>query len=172
MAKKQNPWLKYIILLIIALVLLLVVSLKNRRYQPKITDVFDVNIEDVTAFTVSKDTVSVTLVKGDTSWVFAEPDTGVVRDNRIQNFLDHVVAAKKSGFITKNPEKYDQYNVSAEKGLKVELKKGEFILATIYLGRSKTSWSQDYIRYPDDPKVYISQKKMLSYVSERASFWR
>lgn len=172
MAKKQNPWLKYIVLLAIALVLLLVVTLKNRRYQPDITDVFDVNVEDVTAFTVSKDTLSVTLVKGDTTWVFAEPDTGVVKDYRIENFFRNIVEAKKSGYITKNPEKYDQYNVSEEKGLKIELKKGEFVLATTYLGRSKTSWSQDYIRYPDDPKVYISQNKMLSYASERASFWR
>ena len=172
MAKKQNPWMKYIILLAVALLLLLVVSLKNRRYQPQVTNVFDVNVEDVNAFTISKDTLSVTLMKGDTSWVFAEPDTGLVKDTKIENFFKHVVEAQKSGFVTKNTDKYDQYNVSDSKGLKVELKKGEFVLGTVYLGRSQTSWSQDYIRCTDDPKVYISQKKMLSYAGERASFWR
>lgn len=172
MAKKQNPWMKYIILLAVAVLLLLVVSLKNRRYRPQITDVFDVKVEDVNAFTVSKDTLSVTLMKSDTCWVFAEPDTGVVKDMKIENFFKYVVAAEKSGFVTKNPEKYEQFNVSDQKGLKVELKKGEYVLGTIYLGRSKTNWSQDYIRYPDDPKVYTSRKKMLSYVSERAGFWR
>ena len=172
MAKKQNPWSKYIILLVIAVLLLLVVSIKNRRYQPNVSRVFDVNVEDVNAFTVSKDTVSVTLLKADTTWVFAEPDTGTVKDYRIENFFKNVVNAKKTGFVTKNPDKYDQYNVSDKKGLKVELKKGEFVLGTIYLGRSKANWSQNYIRYPDDPKVYSSQKNMLSYASERASFWR
>ncbi|MBN2602203.1 MAG: DUF4340 domain-containing protein [Candidatus Marinimicrobia bacterium] len=172
MVKKQNLWMKYVLLLAVALLLLLVVSLKNRRYQPKVTDVFDIKVEDVNAFTISKDTLSVTLLKSDTSWVFADPDTGIVKDTKIENFFKNVVEAQKSGFVTKNSEKYDQYNVSGEKGLKVDLKKGEFILGTIYLGRSKTSWSQDYIRYPDDPKVYTSQKKMLSYASERASFWR
>jgi len=172
MAKKQNPWMKYAILLAVAVLLLLVVSLKNRRYQPKVTDVFDVKVEDVNTFTITKDTLSVTLLKSDTCWVFAEPDTGIIKDTKIDNFFKNVVEAQKSGFVTKNSEKYDQYNVSVEKGLKVDLKKGEFILGTVYLGRSKASWSQDYIRYPDDPKIYTSQKKMLSYASERASFWR
>ena len=172
MAKKQNPWMRYVILLAVALLLLLVVSLKNRRYQPKVTDVFDIQVEDVNAFTISKDTLSVTLMKADTNWVFAEPDTGTVKDVKIENFFKNVVNAKKSGFVTRNAEKYDQYNVSDTKGLKVELKKGDFVLGTIYLGRSKASWSQNYIRYPDDPKVYSSVKNMLSHASERASFWR
>ena len=172
MAKQKNPWIKYIILLAVALVLLLTVSLKNRRYQPKVSDVFTLNVDDITAFTVSRDTISVTLIKSDTSWVFAEPDTGVVKDMRIDNFLKNVVNARKSGFVTKNADKYEQYNVSDQKSLKVELKKGDFILATAYFGRSKTNWSQDYIRFPDDPKVYTSQKKILSSLSERASFWR
>ncbi len=172
MAKKKNPWIKYIILLAVALALLLTVSLKNRRYQQKVSDVFDVNVEDISTITISKDTVSVTIMKGDTCWVFAEPDTGVVKETRINNFFSNVVKAQKSGFVTKNPEKYDQYSVSDQTGLRIEMKKGDFVLATAYFGRSKTSWAQDYIRYPDDPKIYTSQKKILSSVSERASFWR
>ena len=99
MAKKQNPWSKYIILLVIAVLLLLVVSIKNRRYQPNVSRVFDVNVEDVNAFTVSKDTVSVTLLKADTTWVFAEPDTGTVKDYRIENFFKNVWSCKLQNWI-------------------------------------------------------------------------
>ena len=172
MAKSKNLWIKYAIILGIALILLLVVSMKNRRYEPKISDVFNVKSEDISAITISKDTTSITLVKGDTTWMFAEPDTGLIKNLRIENFFKNVVNAQKCGYITQNPDKYDQYNVSDTKGLKVELKKGEYVLGVIYIGRSKTNYSQDYIRYPDDPKVYQSQSKLLSSVSERASFWR
>jgi hypothetical protein len=172
MAKKKNPWIKYIVLLAAAFLLLLTVSLRNRRYIPKVSDVFDLKTDDINAIGITKDTLSITLMKGDTAWVFVEPDTGLVKNDRIENFFENVVNAKKSGFVTKNPEKYDQYNVSDKLGMKVELKKGEYVLGTVLLGRSKTSWAQDYIRYPDDPKVYISQKKMLGSTSERASFWR
>jgi len=172
MAKSKNLWIKYAIILGIALILLLVVSLKNRRYEPRISDVFSVKSEDINAITILKDTTSITLVKGDTTWMFAKPDTGLVKNLRIENFFKNVVNAKKGGYITQNPDKYDQYNVSDPKGLKVELKKGEYVLGSIYIGRSKTNYSQDYIRYPDDPKVYQSKSKLLSSISERASFWR
>jgi len=172
MAKKKSFWVKYTILLAVALLLLLSVSLKNQRHKPKVSDVFDIKADDINAVSITKDTLSITLMKGDTAWVFAEPDTGLVKNDRMENFFENVINAKKSGFVTKNPEKYDQYNVSDKLGVKVELKKGEYVMGTVLLGRSKTSWAQDYIRYPDDPKVYISQKKMLGSVSERASFWR
>jgi len=172
MAKKKSPWIKYIVLLAAALLLLLAVSLRNQRYKPKVSEVFDIKADDINTISITKDTLSITLMKGDTAWVFAEPDTGLVKNDRIENFFENVINAKKSGFVTKNPEKYDQYNVSDKLALIVELKKGEYVLGTVLLGRSKTSWAQDYIRYPDDPKVYISQKKMLGSVSEQASFWR
>jgi hypothetical protein len=78
MTKSKNLWIKYAIILGVALILLLMVSLKNRRYEPKISNVFNVKSEDISAVTISKDTISVTLVKGDTTWIFAEPDTGLV----------------------------------------------------------------------------------------------
>jgi hypothetical protein len=172
MAKSKNIWLRYIIILAVALILLLFVSVRNQRYKPKVSSVFDISSEDINAVTITKDTTSLTIIKSDTAWVFAEPDTGLIKDFRVDNFFKYIVNGKKSGFITKNPDKYDQYNVSEKLGLKLDLKKGEYVLGTIYIGRSKINWSQDYIRYPDDPKVYISQNKMLSHVSERASFWR
>jgi len=172
MAKQKYPWLRYVIILAIAVLLLVFVNLRNRRHEVKVTDIFSTNTEEVTAFTISKDTLTVTLLKADTTWVFAEPDTGVVKDWRINNFFSNVVEGSKTGFVTRNPEKHADYNVSEDLATKLELKHGESVLETIYVGRSKSSWSQDYIRYPDDPKVYISQKKLLSHLGERATFWR
>ncbi|MCK4295507.1 MAG: DUF4340 domain-containing protein [Candidatus Marinimicrobia bacterium] len=172
MAKMKSSWGKYIIILAIAILLLFVVRLKENKYEQKVTDIFSVDVENVNAFTITKGEVSVTLMFADTTWIFAEPDTGKVKQYRIDNFLKNVVEGKKTGFATDKTEKYSQYNVSGELGTTVEIKKGETVLASIIVGSSKASWAQDYIRYPDNPKVYITQKKLLNYLSEKASFWR
>ncbi|RKY52297.1 MAG: hypothetical protein DRP89_07915 [Candidatus Neomarinimicrobiota bacterium] len=172
MAKKKSSWGIYVAVLAIAILLLLVVRLKENKYEQKVTDIFNVDVENVNAFTITKGEVSVTLMFADTTWIFAEPDTGKVKQFRINNFLSNVVKGKKTGFATDKPEKYSQYNITDELGTKVELKKGETVLASVIVGKSKASWAQDYIRYPNDPKVYITQKKLLNYLSEKASFWR
>jgi hypothetical protein len=172
MARKKNLWRKYLIILVIAIAILIVVNQREKEYEAKVTNIFDVNPEDITAFTVSKDTVSVTLLNADTTWVFAEPDTGRVEEYRIDNFFRYVVNGKKTGFVTENPEKYEQYNVTDSLGTKVELKKGEYILESVIVGRSESSWTHDYIKYPDDKRVYMTQEKILNHLSEKASFWR
>jgi len=172
MVKKINPWIRYIIILAFAVLLLLLVTLKNKKHGSKVADVFQVKTEEITAFTIGKGQNSVTLIKADTTWIFAEPDTGAVKDWRINNFFTNIVNAKRTGFVTKNPEKYDQYNISDSLAIYVQLKHGESVLETVFVGRSKSSYSQDYVRYPDDPKVYITQKKLLSYLGEKAASWR
>ena len=115
----NNPWMKYIILLVVALVLLGVNVLKNRKHVSTSEKIFDFSSENITEFTVSKDTLSVTLIKGDTSWVFAAPDTGEVNQQKIDNFLSTVIQeGEYTDYQTKNPEKYDQYNISDDKGHK------------------------------------------------------
>jgi len=172
MAKKRTSWGIYAAVLVIAILLLLIVRLKENKYEQKVTDIFNVDAENVNSFTITKGEVSVTLMFADTTWIFAEPDTGKVKQFRINNFLSNVVKGKKTGFATDKAEKYSQYNITDELGTTVELKKGETVLASVIVGKSKASWAQDYIKYPNDPKVYITQKKLLNYLSEKASFWR
>ncbi len=169
----KNPWTKYIVLLVIALLLLGVNFLKNRRYEQKSEPIFTFDKESVTEIKVSKDTLSVTLIKGDTSWVFATPDTGEVNQNRIDAFLENIVAdGKQTGYQTKNPDKYDTYDITDEAATKIELKLTEGKKEKLFVSRSKSNWAIDYIRYPGDPKVYITDKKIMHYFSENASFWR
>lgn len=172
MTKKRNPWIKYLIILAIAIIVLIVVNQREKQYEAKVTDIFDINPEDITAFTISKGKESVTLLNADTTWVFAEPDTGTVKDYRIDNFFRYVVNGKKTAFVTEDTAKYEQYNVTDSLGTKVELKKGEYVLGSIIVGRSQSSWAHDYIRYPDDKKVYMTQEKLLNHISEKASSWR
>lgn len=164
--------MRYIILLGIAIILLLIVINKNKRYEQDVSDIFEVDPDDVTAFTITKGSDSVILLRADTTWVFAEPDTGTVKEFRVKNFFSNVVQGKKTEYVTKDWEKYERYNVSDSLGTHIELKKGESLLASLIAGRSKSSASHDYIRYPDNPRVYMTRTKIMWYLGAQASFWR
>jgi heme/copper-type cytochrome/quinol oxidase subunit 2 len=83
----KNPWIKYIILLVVAIVLLGVNVMKNKKYQQKNESIFNISIEDVTEISIQRDTLNVTLVKKDTNWVFTYPDTGEVNQLKVDSFL-------------------------------------------------------------------------------------
>jgi hypothetical protein len=169
----KNPWKKYLILLALALILWGVTSLKERKYAPSTEKIFDFTSDQVTEITVEKDTLSVTLVKNDTSWVFAAPDTGDVNQNKVTTFLENVIEeGTHTGFQTKNQDKYTHYEITDDLATKITLKLKNEKQRDLFVSRSKSNWSHDYIRYPKDPKVYITGKKIMYYFSEKTSFWK
>ncbi len=172
MAKRKNNWKKYIIALVVVLFLLLISNLRDKKYEPKQKDLFKIDANEINAFTISKDTLSVTVIKFDTTWIFEAPDTGSIKMQRVNDFFANVVNGKSTGYATDKPEKYPQYNITEQLGTKIELKNGETVLATVIAGRSKSNWNTSYVKFPDDPKVYRTQNNILFSCSERASFWR
>ena len=113
------------------------------------------------------------MINGDTTWVFAAPDTGVVAQQKVDNFLNNVIKeGEVTDYQTQNPEKYNQYNISDDKATKLTIITKDGKKIEFFASRSGNSWAHDYIRYANDPKVYITSKKIIYHFSERASFWR
>ena len=164
MAKRKNPWMKYIIILGIALVLLLISFLKNRRYKQESSLVFDLNKEDITAISImsSEDTVSFRQLN-DTTWTPVEPDTGDIDESKVERLITGLMELKQTGIPTERPDKHATYNVDTSSTL-INLKKGEETLKSFYLGRSKSSWSHGYLRFKGKDKVYRINKN-LSYLA-------
>ena len=164
MAKQKNPWIKYLVILGIALVLLLISFLKNRRYQQETSLVFDLKKEDITAISImsSEDTVSFRQLN-DTTWTPIEPDTGDINVTKVNRLITGLVELKQTGIPTENPEKHTTYNVNSGSTL-IDLKKGEDVLESFYLGRSKSSFSHGYLRFKGENTVYRINKN-LSYLA-------
>lgn len=170
---KQNNWTKYILILLVLIIALAWVSFKDKKYEHQYVPIFNVKEVTVTAFTIRKGSDEVTLVKADSTWTFAEPDTGIVKDLKVTNFFKYVVNGQREGsFITDNPDRYKQYNVDDSTATVIELKTGDQIIATLFAGRSGSSWANDHLRYPDNKNVYLSKEKILNRVGEKAKFWR
>ncbi|MBN2789961.1 MAG: DUF4340 domain-containing protein [Candidatus Delongbacteria bacterium] len=171
MAKKNNFMKTYIIIFLVLAAFLIFVSLRNKKFEQTSEPVFKVNQVNLTSFTLSKGDDSVTLLKDDSLWVFQEPDTGMVDQNKIKTLLENTLKIQRTGFITDKPEKYSQFNVDSN-AVKFELFVSGQKVEELLIGRSKSSWSTNYIKYPVDPKIYISQESILNRVQEKADFWR
>lgn len=172
MANKKNPWVKYLVILGIAIVLLLFSVLKNRRYQQETSPVFELQEKDVTAISIisPQDTVSFQQLN-DTTWTPIEPDTGDINESKVERFIGGLLEMKQTGIATEKKDKHATYNVD-DKSTLVELKKGEKVLTSFYLGRSKASWSQGYVRFKGENKVYRTNKNLSYLASSNPESWQ
>ena len=169
----KNPWIKYILILIVALALLGINGLKNKKYEPSNEKLFKLNSVEINEISFSKDTLSVTLQKSDTTWFFAYPDTGNVSQDKVEKFFENIIEkGERTGYQTDNPENYERYNITDEKATKVMIRATNDKVIEFFTSRSEGNWTFDYVRFPNDPKVYITSKKIMYYLSEKASFWR
>ena len=172
MDKKKNPWLPYLIILAVLVILLVFTQWKESGYEVTIERIFDVKAESVTSFTVSKDQSVVTLTHVDTLWVFTPPDTGSASMFKMKEFIKDVLNGEREGAISADTSKYEKYGLSTGKAVKLTVKKEDKTVATIYVGRSVTDYQLEYIRYEDDPNIYPSRQKMLSKMGASANWWR
>ncbi len=173
----KKIWTRYIVLLAVSALLVVFVTLRNRGYNEKTSDLVTVKTEAVTAFEVTKNpstssgqAKSLRIEKADSLWVFAAPDTGTVGQQKVDRFFK-ALDGQKNGFVTDKAEKYGHFNVDST-AVHVKLYSGDAVGTEFYIGRSGASYSSDYIRYPADPKVYMTSGKVLNTVSENAAFWR
>ena len=168
---KSTSWGRYAAYIIVALVLLLIVTQKNKKYEQKVDRIFNLAAGNVTSFKVSKGDVNITLNKiSDTLWVFLEPDTGTVNQSKIDRVLSTILDMNTTGYVTDKPGKYAQFNVDST-ALTLEIFTADDS-EKIIIGRSGSSWSQDYVRLTGNPKVFITREKILNDVKETADFWR
>ncbi|MBX7151316.1 DUF4340 domain-containing protein [bacterium] len=169
---KSNPWFPYLAVFGILILLLVYTQFREQKYQAIIKPIFKFKPEEVTGFSISKDNVSVSIVKKDTAWFFAEPDTGQPAKYKIDQFLKEVLRGEREGAVTDDTSRYAKLGVQETFATRVIIRNEHEDLATIFVGRSQSDYNQEYIRYSDDPNVYPSRQKMVNKLGAVASWWR
>jgi hypothetical protein len=172
MDKKKNPWLPYIVIFVILLILLVFTQWKESGYEVTIKRIVDVKPESITSFTVFKDQSMVTLDHVDTLWVFTPPDSGSASMFKIKEFIREVLNGEREGAVTDDTSKYEKFGLTENKAIKLVIRQDDKVVVTIYTGRSVADYQQEYIRYENDPNVYPARQKMLSKMGASASWWR
>ena len=166
----NNTWKKYLSILAVALILLGYVYMKNSRYEEKQSNILDDNSDTISLIEIHKLDATLRLEKSDSLWVFADGDTGNVAQQKVTKLFE-ALSGSKTAYITDKVEKYTKFNVDSS-AIQLYLYSGEKERLHLYIGNSSTNYNSDYIRYENDPKVYMTSGKIINTLSESADFWR
>jgi len=169
---KKNPWIPYLAILGLLILWFVYSQFRSKQYEVMIEPLFDFPPKSVTEFTITQDTVSVRLIRADSLWFFAAPDTGLPALYKIEQFVKDVLQGEREGYVTEDTSRYDVYGISKTKAIRLQLKGDSDVLTTILVGRSTSDFNQEFVKYSGDPKVYPSRQKILNKLGVTASWWR
>ena len=169
---KRNPWLPYLTIAGVLVLLWGYTQWRDRKYEVQIKPMFSFKPEAVTCIKIAKENVSVTMIKKDTLWTFAQPDTGMPEKYKIDEFFKDVLKGEREGTITDDTAHYSKYGISDGESTQVVLTGDEGFLEKIYIGRSESDYTQEYLRYENDPNVYPARQRLINRLGAVASWWR
>ena len=162
---------------VIALAVVLVLFVINRQSQKKYivqtkTVVSDEK-DDIHRFVVQKEDQKIELVRSDTSWVITGHDTLLVKSSTLKSFFEGILQlSRESDPISKNPDNWSKYSVSDSTGTHLFLYDSkDKELSHLVLGRTKTNYLKNTIRFTDDPNVYLTDKDILPRLQTRPTYW-
>ncbi|MCD6233887.1 MAG: DUF4340 domain-containing protein [Candidatus Marinimicrobia bacterium] len=169
---KHIHWIRYTVVLVTAILVLWIVQSREKQFESQEVPVFDFDPELVTSFQIRKGTDSLAFALEDTLWVFQEPDTGKVDQQKVHDFLKTITDMSHGTYIASNPEYYPEYHLDEASATHLILKKGDETLGDILVGWSDASPVKDNMRYPHDPHVYQLDLKLTRHLRTQAGFWR
>jgi hypothetical protein len=169
---KQFNWMRYGIILLTAVVVLLFVRHREKQYESRDYPVFDFNKADVNSFKIEKGIEAAGFMREDTLWVFQEPDTGAVDQDKVDRFLETVTTMTRGNFIASNPEHYADFNLDEESAYRLRFFQADEVIGDLFVGFSVNSPTRDNIRYTHDPHVYQVDVKLTRQVRALPDTWR
>jgi len=161
---------------IIILAVLVVVYLVNHNLQSgrktSASNIFTGEIDNITKVLIQQSDKAVELANENGEWSIAGNDTLMIRDDRIENLLNKVLAVKMETPVSKNPEKWGTYSVDDSTGIHLALidASGETIGYYVF-GRSKSDWSHNYVRLGESSDVYLTDQSVIHFLNTTETFW-
>ncbi len=147
-------------------------SLWQGRYTTSSETIFTGNPDDIVKFTVNKNNDTINLTKTDGTWSIVGVDSMVVRQNRLDNLFNNVLATEHATLVSKNPDKWHLYSVDDSLGTRLRLyNTRDKLLGDYYFGRSKTDWSHNNFRNGGEDEVYLTNANVLYHLNATTSFW-
>ncbi len=147
-------------------------SYYQSRHTTKSSAIFDGDVSNIKKVLIQNLGNALELVRQDTVWSISGNDTLVVRENRIDNLLNTVLAVNRETLVSKNPEKWVKFSVDDSSGTHLALidAKDE-TMAYFVFGRSRSDWAHNYVRINDEPEVYLTDTNVIHHLSASPTFW-
>lgn len=168
----KKIWTRYIIALTAVLLLLWYVNAKNSGYQADSSEILPFTTEEISAFEIVSGTGTLRMQKSDSLWTWTHGDTTHPSPAKVNRAME-ALSGEKGSFLTEKTDSYGMYNVDST-ALLLRIFTGDAAneQLSLYIGKSSSQYTADHIRYTDDPRVYMTKKKLLNTLSTDSSFWK
>ncbi len=175
--KNKYLLILFVVLLIVYAGITLFGDKKESSFNDKIAD-FDV--EDVDLIKISpkeKSTKEFSLQKNDNNWIAVDNDKSYVADNSmVENALNSLKNMKIKNIITKNPDKFEKYELEDGKCKEIQVFSNKKKLVDLLIGKFKfdqqTRTASSYVRLAGENKVYSTDGFSSINISDNISTYR
>ncbi len=169
MGKNTKIWI--VVLLILGAGLWYVQQSKSGR-QSSYQEIFTHERDVVYGVEIRKRDDRITLAKEGDVWKIVGQDSLEVRQNRLDDLFNQVLAVQRGTVMTTESSRWETYAVGDSTGTHLTVKDasggtlGEFVF-----GQSKTDWGRNYVRVKPEPSVYLTDKNITFYLNPSAMYW-
>ncbi|MDA0746419.1 MAG: hypothetical protein O2954_07860 [bacterium] len=99
-------------------------------------------------------------------------DSLVIRENRLDDFFNQVLAVQRGTVMTTESSRWETYAVGDSTGTHLTVKDASGgMLGEFVFGQSKTDWSRNYVRVKPEAPVYLTDKNITFYLNPGAMYW-
>ncbi len=162
--------------IIIAVAVIVAALLLNNYLQDRYTTspkaIFSGISDDLAKFTISRTGETITLEKIGGVWQIAGNDTMIVRQMRLDNLFDNVLATEHETMVSRNPDKWSLYSVNDSLGIRLQLfDQNRKSIGDYYFGRSKADWAHNNFRFAGQDEVYLTSANVIFHLNTTVTYW-
>ena len=175
--KNKYLLILFVVLLIVYAGITLFGDKKESSFNDKIAD-FDVeDVDLIKIFPKEKSTKEFSLQKNDNNWIAVDNDKSYVADNSmVENALNSLKNMKIKNIITKNPDKFEKYELEDGKCKEIQVFSNKKKLVDLLIGKFKfdqqTRTASSYVRLAGENKVYSTDGFSSINISDNISTYR
>jgi hypothetical protein len=168
---KSKQWRNIVIFLAVLVAIYLFTRLQEGRYTTPADTVFNLEPNDVSRFVIQEGDARIELARWDTLWVVSGHEMDKVREWRLDNMLDQVLAVERESMISNNPDKWSTYGVDSTSRRLQVYSLADKLVGDVLVGQSRTNWQSSYIREVDENEVYLTRQSIYHMLSADTTFW-
>lgn len=120
----------------------------------------DTKLGSVDRIVISHKDESVNLVNKNSTWVVTEKSDFPAKTQAIRELLDSLIAMDLIEKKTKKADNYPTLAIDDAQAYKVELKKGEEVIASALFGKASSGLQGQFVRIASDPQVWLGNKTL------------
>ena len=169
MTRNVRFWIVGIAVLAVAF---LYVQRSKSRHTSSPEAIFSGKTEAIHTVRIHHGQDTLELARDTDAWRIVGHDTLEIRQHRIDNLFDKVLAIKRSTAMTQTPGRWPTYSVDDSTGTHLTVMgEGDAALGEFVFGRSKSDWSKNYVRLKPAPTVYLTDSNVIYQLSTTPTYW-